>query len=169
MDLDKKDIKALSADTRVAILKSLSRRRKMPAELSKEFGLAASTITEHLKHLEDSQLVARKSTGHKWIYYELTDKGSNVLAPKFPINIVLSLAGGILVVFGVLYQLLPKAAYRALGALENTAKSVADITTQKIAPQATGLVNIDPFVITLLVIGSILIVFGFYRKFKKMQ
>lgn len=167
MDLNKEDIKSLSADTRVAILKSLSSRRKMPTELAKEFNLAPSTIAEHLKSLENSRLIMRKNTGHKWIYYELTEKGSNILAPKFPINIILSLAGGILIVFGVLYQFLPKAVYRSGEALQTVAKSVADLTAPK-ALQVAPAIEMDPFTITLLIIGSILIGFVFYRKFRKL-
>src|SRR3989338_9475114 len=98
MELDKKAIKALSVDTRVEILKSLSRRRKMPTELSKETGLAKSTVTEHLKILESSGLVKKKETGHKWIYYELTSNGENIVKPVFPVTLVLSLTLGFLLV-----------------------------------------------------------------------
>jgi DNA-binding transcriptional ArsR family regulator len=45
MEIDRKTLKALAADTRLDILKSLSKRRKMPSELSKELDLATSTVT----------------------------------------------------------------------------------------------------------------------------
>jgi predicted transcriptional regulator len=46
--IDKKTIKALATESRVNILRALAQRRKMPSELSKELGLAASTIIGHL-------------------------------------------------------------------------------------------------------------------------
>ncbi len=168
MDLNKEDIKALSADTRVAILKSLSKRRKMPAELAKEFSLASSTITEHLKYLENSNLVSRKNTGHKWIYYELTQKGLNVITPKFPINIILGLVGVFVMAAGFLYQFLPKAVYQAVGKMENVQKSAADIASKLTEKGVVTQSPIDIVTIILLVIGAILIGFGFYRKFKKL-
>ncbi len=165
MELGKEDIKALSADTRVAILKSLAKRRKMPAELAKQFSLAPSTINEHLKHLEVSKLVMRKNTGHKWIYYELTEKGSNLLAPKFPINLVLSLAGGIIFVAGLLYQFLPKTFYMGSRVAETTAKSAADISSLG-STKIQEIAQIETATIILLILGAILIGFGLYRKLK---
>ncbi len=164
MDLSKDDIKALSADTRVAILKSLSKRRKMPAELAKQFNLAPSTITEHLKHLEVSKLVMRKNTGHKWIYYELTQKGVNIITPKFPLNLVLSLAGGIIFVAGLFYQFLPKAFEMASRVAESAQMDIAS----KALPAATSqTTQIEVVTIILLIIGAVLIGFGLYRRFRK--
>jgi len=100
MEIDKKMIKALSADTRLDILKSLKQRRKMPSELSKELKLAGSTVVEHLRKLEDAGLVERQERGEKWIYYDLTDKGKNLVQPKMSVQFVLMLALGVLFVFG---------------------------------------------------------------------
>jgi len=95
--VDQKIIKSLSSETRVDILKSLSKRRKMPAELSKELGMAPSTIVEHLKELEGAGLVKRQQTQHKWIYYELTDKGGELFSPRIPFQFILMLAFGIII------------------------------------------------------------------------
>ncbi len=100
MELDKQTIRALSADTRIDILKSLKSRRKMPAELAKELNLAPSTIAEHLKNLESVGLVQKKDTGHKWIYYELSAKGSNIVQPRYPVNILLTLGIGLIFIIG---------------------------------------------------------------------
>jgi DNA-binding transcriptional ArsR family regulator len=103
MEIDKKTIKALSADARLEILKALKERRKMPSELSKELDLAPSTIVEHLKVLEETGLVERKDTGRKWIYYELTNKGDSLIKPRFPVEFVLMLSlGTIFILSGVL-------------------------------------------------------------------
>ena len=99
MEIDKETIKALSADTRVDILKALSERRKTPAELSKQLDLASSTIVEHLRKLEDAGLIQRMETQHKWIYYEITSKGRSLVNPKIPIYVLLSLPIGIGLMF----------------------------------------------------------------------
>jgi DNA-binding transcriptional ArsR family regulator len=79
--LDRKAFKALSSDSRVAILKSLSRRRKMLVELSRELGMSPSTLSGHMDSLVSSGLVAKIDDGHKWKYYELTRAGRNVVTP----------------------------------------------------------------------------------------
>lgn len=98
MEIDRKTLKALAADTRLEILKSLSKRRKMPSELSKELSLAASTVIEHLNRLEEAGLIRREETGHKWIYYQLTDKGESLVKPRAPIQFVLVLGITILLI-----------------------------------------------------------------------
>ena len=104
MELDKKAIRALSSDTRVDILKSLAKRRKTPAELSRELGLAGSTVVEHLKKLENSGLVRKERTHRKWIYYELTSKGRNLVKPTFPVQFAIMLSVGILFAFFGVYN-----------------------------------------------------------------
>jgi DNA-binding transcriptional ArsR family regulator len=98
MDIDRKTLKALAADTRLDILKSLGKRRKTPSELSKELNLATSTVTEHLDKLEKASLIRRVETGHKWIYYSLTSKGSNLVKPKYPVQFVLIIAITIIII-----------------------------------------------------------------------
>jgi DNA-binding transcriptional ArsR family regulator len=99
MEIDRKTLKALSADTRLDILKSLKIRRKMPSELSKELSLAPSTVIEHLNKLEKANLVKREETGHKWIYYNLTDKGKSLVEPRHPVQFIIVLSLGILFLF----------------------------------------------------------------------
>jgi DNA-binding transcriptional ArsR family regulator len=98
MEIDRKTLKALAADTRLEILKSLSKRRKMPSELSKELKLATSTITEHLDRLEEADLIRREETGHKWIYYQLTEKGENLIRPKVPVQFILVLSVSVIII-----------------------------------------------------------------------
>ena len=112
MDIDRKTLKALSADTRLDILKSLGKRRKTPSELSKELNLATSTIAEHLDKLEEAGLIKKEETGHKWIYYNLTEKGTALVKPKIPTNFVIILSVCILVVFiGFVYYSITSTSY----------------------------------------------------------
>ena len=115
MEIDRKTLKALAADTRLDILKSLSHRRKMPSELSKELDLATSTVIEHLERLEEANLVRREETGHKWIYYSLTEKGEGLIKPKIPIQFVIVLSISLIVIFaGFAYVNYNSNAYMAL-------------------------------------------------------
>jgi DNA-binding transcriptional ArsR family regulator len=98
MEIDRKTLKALAADTRLDILKSLGKRRKTPSELSKELKLATSTVTEHLDKLEKAELIRREETGHKWIYYSLTPKGSNLVKPKYPVQFILIISITIVII-----------------------------------------------------------------------
>jgi DNA-binding transcriptional ArsR family regulator len=80
--LDRKSFEALAVDTRVRILKSLKARRKTLSEISKEQGMSVSGVKEHLETLEGVGLIEKKDDGHKWKYYELTKKGSDIVAPR---------------------------------------------------------------------------------------
>ena len=98
MEIDRKTLKALSADTRLDILKSLGKRRKMPSELSKELSLSVPTVTEHLERLAEAGLVRREETGHKWVYYNLTIKGESLVRPRGPVQFVIVLCISIIVI-----------------------------------------------------------------------
>jgi DNA-binding transcriptional ArsR family regulator len=80
--LDDKSFKALSAESRVNILKRLSERRMTLSELSKRLSLKNSTIKEHCTLLMNAELVKKIDEGRKWKYYELTSKGKNLLNPS---------------------------------------------------------------------------------------
>jgi len=80
--LDMKAFKTLASETRVGILKSLSVRRKTLSELAKEYRMSVSTIKEHLDNMVAVGLIEQKDDGHKWKYYELTEKGTGVLNPE---------------------------------------------------------------------------------------
>ena len=80
--LDRKSFEALAVDTRVKILKSLKQRRKTLSELAKEQNMSVSGVKEHLETLEGVGLIEKIDDGHKWKYYELTKKGSDIVAPR---------------------------------------------------------------------------------------
>ncbi len=58
-------------NTRNQIIASLKTRRKTLAELSRELGLAPSTVYEHMQKLESEGIVRKVDEGRKWKYYEL--------------------------------------------------------------------------------------------------
>ena len=123
--LDKESFKALASDTRVAILKSLGKRRKMLTELSKQLEMSPSTVKEHMDNLSKAGLVVQIDDGHKWKYYELTSKGKNILHPEeTKIWILLSIS--ILAMIGILYDLFQ----RSYGGLMTFAREAAPAAGQ---------------------------------------
>jgi ArsR family transcriptional regulator len=71
-------IKALASDKRLNILIQLMLRRKTVTDLSKELSIPKSTTYDNLVVLIDSGLV-KKNEGNKWVYYELTTKGREII------------------------------------------------------------------------------------------
>ncbi len=80
--LDRRSFEALAVDSRVKILKSLKERRKTLSEIAKEQGMSVSGVKEHLETLEKVGLIEKRDDGHKWKYYELTKKGSDIVVPR---------------------------------------------------------------------------------------
>jgi DNA-binding transcriptional ArsR family regulator len=76
------------------ILKRLDIRQMTVSELSRATALNKATIFEHLNKLCDAGLVKKLDDAkHKWVYYNLTAKGSYILHPeKIQIAILLSSA-----------------------------------------------------------------------------
>jgi DNA-binding transcriptional ArsR family regulator len=105
MEITRESLKAIMCDTRLKILKSLSQRRKTLSELSRELGLAFSTMKEHLDKLVEVGLIVKVDDGHKWKYYELTPTGQKLLSPR--LEIVLIFSSILLIVigtFGIVFQ-----------------------------------------------------------------
>lgn len=119
MELDRSTIKALSAETRLKILKTLAKQKKMPSELSREIGVSPSTVVGHLQNLESAGLIRRVETGHKWVYYTPTDKGRYLIQPRVPLQLALTL------VLGLVMSLFGFLKYTTLGALGNLQYSTA--------------------------------------------
>ena len=80
--LDEQSFKALSANSRVSILKKLNERRMTLSELSKRIGLKGPTVKEHCTILQNAELIKKIDEGRKWKYYELTGKGKQIVAPS---------------------------------------------------------------------------------------
>lgn len=99
--LDQESFKALASEVRVEILKKLDERRQTVTDLSNLLALSKPTLLEHLEKLQGAGLVKRIDEGRKWIYYELSEKGRNILRPE-RVAIVLALANTVaLLVAGI--------------------------------------------------------------------
>lgn len=65
-------MKALSDPNRVRVVKLLQTEELCVCEIQEVLGLAQSTVSKHLKILEDAGLVDRKRQG-AWMIYSLAD------------------------------------------------------------------------------------------------
>jgi len=77
-----RQIKALSVESRVNILKQLGNRKYTLSELSEKLKMAKPTIKEHLRILEESGLIKKLPSDNKWIYYDLTESGKKIIKPE---------------------------------------------------------------------------------------
>ncbi len=95
---DKKVADAVLSDCRIKILKNLSKRRMTAAELTHKIGIQKSAIYKHLDKLLDARIIRRiDDTERKWVYYELTEKGSTIVSSKrVQIFVIISSAIGTL-------------------------------------------------------------------------
>ncbi len=90
--LDEAVIKALASDTRIRILKILSRRNKTLSEISRELNLSKPTLLDHLKRLNHCMLIAKiERPESKFVYYTLTQTGKGILDTSGKIKITLLL------------------------------------------------------------------------------
>lgn len=167
MEIDKQTIKALSSDSRTEILKMLSEKRSIPADISKRLSLNSSTIAEHLQKLEKAGLVKKEKTGHKWIYYEITEKGTSLVKPKIPVQFILVLSIGLIMAFFGIANMFDN--YKASWATSTSAISDAALPT--VSPLPSAAVAIAPNWISIIaaLAGIALIIFASYKILRKRQ
>ena len=72
-------MKALSDPNRVRVLKLLQTGELCVCEIQNVLELAQSTVSKHMKILEDAGLVDRKRQG-TWMFYSLADGSESVYA-----------------------------------------------------------------------------------------
>ncbi len=71
-----KTMKALSDPNRIKMIKLLQHRVLCVCEMQEALGLAQSTVSKHLKILEDSGLITHFKDG-LWVNYRLSDGNCN--------------------------------------------------------------------------------------------
>jgi hypothetical protein len=142
----------------------------MPSELAREQKLAASTVVEHLKVLENAALIKRVETGHKWTYYELTRKGQELAAPRLPMQHIIILGLGLLLMFGGLGFMQtvavplygqPSTVTSEQGAAGVGTAAVPDkLATPAEAPAPIRAPDLVPPAVSILVLGTVLSLYG---------
>jgi DNA-binding transcriptional ArsR family regulator len=101
------ELKVLSSDTRLKILKELKDRPTTVSFLSKTLKKHVTTVSEHIEKLEHAGLVERQQrNGGKFVFYNLTNRGKRIIEPTLDIKLMLSgaiLTAIIIFSIGLLY------------------------------------------------------------------
>ncbi len=86
-------LKAIGADTRIAILKALLERQKTQSELAAELKLSAPTVLAHMEQLGRAGLTeyAPQDRERKWKYIRLTKLGRSLVERK-RLNVIVLLS-----------------------------------------------------------------------------
>ena len=71
-------LKALSDETRLSIVKMLSKENLCACQLLEDFSLSQATLSYHMKQLQDCGLVSGKKDGY-WTRYYLNKDGLSPL------------------------------------------------------------------------------------------
>jgi len=83
IELNAKDFKTLSSETRLKIIKALDEKKLNLNDIARVTNLHKMTLHEHLTKLVETGYVKRyEREGHKWVYYKLTWKGASLLRPR---------------------------------------------------------------------------------------
>jgi len=81
--VDREVLKVLAVDTRMDILKELSKGARMPSFLGKKLNKSDATIVEHLNKLEKAGLVKRiEAPGKRFVFYTLTRRGMSIVSSR---------------------------------------------------------------------------------------
>lgn len=97
-ELDRETLKALSSDTRTAILKELRGKDRTPTSLAGELDRHKSTVVEHLDVLKEAGLVEKNDLeGRRRVEYSLTRKGKKAISSS---RLTLVLSASIIGVLG---------------------------------------------------------------------
>lgn len=91
VELDRKSLFALASDTRLEILKALQPMRRTVSQLSEAVNVDKAAVYRHLKKMEDGGLVKRYEE-HGFVYYGLSWKAKDLIAPSESTRIVILLS-----------------------------------------------------------------------------
>ena len=94
--LDKRIIRALASEMRIDILRKIDSGSMTLSKLTDDLNISKSTVHEHLTILIESGLVKKVNRDNKWVYYELTGKGTEILHPHKMTKIIVLLSSAIL-------------------------------------------------------------------------
>ncbi len=169
--LDKGTIKALSADARQQMMKLLAKRPYTASEISKLTGRHVTTITQHLVILEKASLV-KKKPNHKWVYYELPEKGERLFKPKFYSWVIVFSLSVVFMFVGVLrlFKIDSMGTSTEKFAQDMAGGAAAPMMAAETAESVTRTaesVPIDYIAYGLIILGVIGLGYLLYRKYRK--
>ena len=77
-------LQALASTSRMDVLRCLTTRRMMAAEVSTKLGIHKSSAHKHLLRLARAGFVARHDDDRAWVYYSLTPQGRHLVSSERP-------------------------------------------------------------------------------------
>lgn len=80
--LSQDEFRVLASSTRIDILKLLDASQFTVSDVARRLGMNKATVHEHLTKLMEVGLVKKEESPRKWVYYQLTWKGRNLLHPE---------------------------------------------------------------------------------------
>jgi|Deesub1362A_J573_1020465.scaffolds.fasta_scaffold00701_2 DNA-binding transcriptional ArsR family regulator len=105
ISIDRKALFALASETRIELLKKLDAKRMTLTELSEELNVSKAAVKGHLDKLIEAGMIKKVDEGRKWIYYELTGKGRNILHPESRTKIYFLLSSALASITAGLFEL----------------------------------------------------------------
>src|SRR3989344_8883832 len=167
--VDRNILKVLAGETRMDILKELSKGSRTPSDLGKMLGKMDSTIVEHLEALMKVGLVKKvEQPGKKWVFYTLTEKGEAILSKKSR-KLVIILSVSIISFIGGLVSFILAAQQRNLMGFDESQVKIQESVLA--TTQAVPLQTQQPFLlylgIFLLSVGILGLVFYLIKNYKR--
>lgn len=102
--IDRDTFKALASDARLEIIKALDGRKLNLSEIARKTNLNKATVHEHLTKLLEAELVKKiERDGHKWTYYKLSWKASNLLHPENTKIVIMFSLAFVFLITGILH------------------------------------------------------------------
>ena len=142
--LTKQQAKSLFSDTRMLVLKALHERRMTVSELSTKLLLNKATVHAHLNELVESNFIKRIEDDRKWVYYDLTDNGKNVVSPKDSIKFILLLSVGILGLIAVFFLIFQMGLFSVLPFVDPNMGQINDNTEVSFSTTGT-IINLPEY------------------------
>ena len=165
--IDKETLKAIAVDTRLNILKLLSKKKYTLSDISEILGLGNSTIKEHLDILSKASLIKKEDTERKWKYYSLTFKGKMLIEPReikvlFAFITTLIAAVGMAFVFAKNFLVKKAQAFAAeapilMGAAKDSGLGNAELTQVAEGAVITG-TQISPYNLSIIIFIVLLLI-----------
>lgn len=164
--LDRDSFKALSSDTRISILKELNGNRMTITQLSEALKMSKPALLKHMEALIEAKLVRKERRERKWIYYDLTFKGKNILNPERA-KVVVLLSTAAISLVGSIIAFLSFAYYSAASTISGTAEgdpgTFGYSTTESVS---SGFLSGDSLFLTigiiLFVLFAVLLTIGLF-------
>lgn len=152
-------LKIKTSETKMEIIKQLSKGQRTPSDLSRILKKSKSTIVEHLESLIDFGLVIKiERPGKKWVFYSLTKNGYEIIHGRPRISQVILTGSLLSIICGFIVLLFSKTLFQQYTITESGLQAVK-------SPEATLITTPNTYFyisVIFFAIGILGILFHFY-------